>query len=96
MDNRVILQVPLPRSLKEKAEAVSADYGFSSLQETIRIILNKLAKKQLILTIGEPEEIAHLSPGAEKRYKKAIIDIKKGRNVYKPENTDEFFRLLRS
>lgn len=96
MDNRVILQVPMSKSLKEQAEAVSADYGFSSLQEIIRVILYKLAQKKLTISIEEVEEITHLSPTAEKRYKKAVEDIKKGRNIYKPENTDEFFRLLRS
>lgn len=95
MDNRIILQVPLPRTLKEQAEAVSADYGFSSLQEVIRVILRKLAQKKLILSIAEAEEITRLSPAAEKRYKKAIIDIKTGRNITKTNNLDELFKYLR-
>lgn len=96
MDNRVILQVPMPKSLKEQAETVSTDYGFSSLQEVIRIILAKLAKKELIFTVQETEKIIHLSTAAQKRYKKAIDDIKKNRNIFKPQNKEEFFRLLRS
>lgn len=94
--DRVILQVPLSRTLKEQAEVVSADYGFSSLQEIIRVILNKLAKKELTVSIQETEEITHLSPAAEKRYKKAVEDIKKGKNIYRPKDTEEFFELLRS
>lgn len=96
MDSRVILQVPMPKSLKLQAEAAAADYGFSSLQEIIRVILHKLARKTLDISIQETEEVTHLSPSAEKRYKKAIEDIKAGRNIYKPKNTDEFFKLLRA
>ena len=96
MDNRVILQIPMPKSLKKQAEAVAADYGFSSLQESIRVMVKKFAKRELTINVQENEEITHLSPAAEKRYKKAIEDIKAGRNIYKPKDTNEFFRLLRS
>lgn len=95
MDNRVILQVPMTRSLKEQAEAVASDYGFSSLQEIIRVLLHKLAKKTLDISIRETEEIIHLSPAAEKRYKKAFDDIKHNRNITKTENIDELLLLLR-
>lgn len=90
--DRVILQVPMSRELKEKAEAVSADYGFSSLQETIRILLKKLATKRLKFEIYE-EEI-NLSPQAERRYRKMEKDFRKGRNVYSADSVDEFFNQL--
>ena len=94
--DRVILQVPMSKSLKKSAEMVALDWGFSSLQETVRVILNKLAKRELSVSITEVEEIVNLSPAAEKRYKKAIEDIKKGRNKYNPKNREEFFKMLRS
>lgn len=94
---KVIVQVPMPKELKEKAEKVSIDYGFSSLQETIRVFLAKLSKQELTITLQEKtEEITDLSPAAEKRYKKALQDIKAGRNVTKTKNIDEFLQLLRS
>ena len=94
---RIILQVPMTRELKEKAELVSHDFGFSSLQETVRVLLTKLAKKELALRITEEtEEITHLSKAAERKFKKAVEDIKAGRNIYKPKNKKEFFELLRS
>jgi len=87
----------MTRELKEKAEDVSRDFGFSSLQETIRVLLTKLSKKELSLKITEEtEEITYLSKVAERKFKKAIEDIKAGRNIYKPKNKDEFFKLLRS
>jgi len=78
------------------AETVASDMGFSSLQEAIRVILTKLSKKQLTLRIEEPEEITDLSPTAERRFKKALADIKAGKNIYKPKNKEEFFKMLRS
>ena len=94
MDNRVILQVPMPKSLKEQAEAVSADYGFSSLQELIRVMVKKLSRRELNMNIVEAEEI-HLSPAAKKRYAKIKEDIKFGRNITSTKNLDELFKYLR-
>lgn len=55
MDNRVILQVPMPKSLKQKAEAVSTGYGFSSLQEMIRVLLTMFSKRKFKITITKDD-----------------------------------------
>lgn len=94
--NRVVVQVPMNKVLKEKAESVSAELGFSSLQEVIRVLLTKLSKKEFSFKVQEAEEITYLSKSAEKRFGKSIDDIKAGKNVYKPKNKKEFFDLLRS
>ncbi|MBU4099590.1 hypothetical protein KJ980_08160 [Patescibacteria group bacterium] len=91
---RVVVQVPMTKNLKEKAEAVSYDMGFSSLQEVIRILLTKLSKKEFSFKIEEAEEVTYLSKAAEKRYKKAVEDIKAGKNVTKTKNVDELLKLL--
>ena len=93
---RVIVQVPMTKTLKEEAEQAARELGFSSMQEIIRVILTKLSKKQIQLTIEESTEFVHLSKAAEKRYKKAVQDIKAGKNIYKPKNKKEFFDLLNS
>lgn len=93
--DRVILQVPMPKTLKLQAEAVASDYGFSSLQEIIRIILTKLSRREIIIDIIPPEYIK-LSPAAKKRYKKMEEDIKHGRNVYYAKDADDFLKQLRS
>lgn len=95
MDERVILQVPLSKSLKEKAEAVSSDYGFSSLQEIIRILLQKISRRELTIRVQE-ERTTVLSPKAEKRYAKIINDIKAGKNVTKTHNLKELMAFLES
>jgi len=87
----------MSKELKKKAEAVSVDLGFSSLQEVVRVLLTKFSKKEFRLRITEEaEEITHLSKAAEKRFAKITEDIKKGKNIYKPKNKDEFFELLRA
>ena len=93
---RVIVQVPMAKELKDKAELVSSDLGFSSIQEAIRVLLTKLSKREFSLKVEEVEEITYLSPAAEKKFKKAVEDIKTGRNIYKPKNKKEFFDILRS
>lgn len=93
---RMIVQVPMSKDLKERAEAVSSDLGFSSLQEVVRVLLTKLSRKEFSLKVEETEEITKLSPAAERKFKKAIADIKAGRNIYKPKNKKEFFEMLHS
>lgn len=93
--DRVILQVPMSKSLKEKAEAVARDEGFSSVQEIVRLILNKIAKKQISVSITAGEVIK-LSPVARRRYKKIEEDIQKGRHIHKATDVDDFLKQLRS
>ena len=94
--NRTVLQVPMTVDLKEQAELVSFDYGFSSLQEVVRFMLNKLARRELSITISESEDIKSLSQASQKRYQKALSDIKKGKNIYKPKSSSEFLKMLRT
>lgn len=93
---RIVVQVPMSQELKDKADIVSADLGFSSIQETIRVLLTKLSKKEFGLRVVETEEITYLSPTAERKFKKAVADIKAGRNVTKTENVGELLSLLHS
>lgn len=91
---RVILQVPITKTLRDQAEQVVADYGFSSLQEILRVILNKLVKRQLVVSIQEAEEIPYLSYGAKQFYKKAIAEIRTGESVTKTKNIDELLLVI--
>ncbi len=93
---RVIVQVPMSKELKNKAEAVSSDLGFSSVQEIIRVLLTKFSKREFNFKVEEVEEIADLSPRAERKFKKAVEDIKAERNITKTKNVDEFLKLLHS
>ena len=93
---RIVMQVPMSKDLKEKAEVVSSDLGFSSVQEAIRVLLTKLSKREFSLKVEEVEEVKYLSPKAERGFKKAVEDIKAGRNITKTKNVDELLELLHS
>ena len=90
---QTVLQIPLPKELKESAEKAAADYGFSSLQELLRVFMKKLATKKINLSFEE-EDTVQLSKKNEKRYLKAMNDFKKGKNVYTAKNVDDFFEQL--
>lgn len=92
---KVTVQVPMSKELKEKAELASADMGFSSLQEAIRIFVTKLSNKELQLKLEDAEEVT-LSKSAKRRYEKIATEIEKSVNVTKTENIDELFQLLES
>jgi antitoxin component of RelBE/YafQ-DinJ toxin-antitoxin module len=76
---RTILQVPMPTTLRNQAEAVSVDMGFSSLQEVVRLILTKFAKKEIGISIEQFPAVP-LSARNEKRYLRMERDFKSGKN----------------
>lgn len=73
---RAVLQVPIDQQIKNEAERVAQAQGFSSLQEIVRVFLNKLAKRGIGVTF---EESMQLSQRAAKRYDKMTEDIEKGK-----------------
>lgn len=89
----VTLQVPMSKSLRNQASVVAGEYGFSSLQEVIRVLLNKLAKRQLSVNI-EQFPTVKLSARNEKRYLKMEADFKAGRNVYYAKDVDDLLKQL--
>lgn len=89
-----ILQIPVSKSLKSDATLVAKDYGFSSLQEIIRVLLTKLARRQLAIQIGEV--VTPLSRQAEKRYLKMEKDFETGTNVKSFSTVDELMEDLTS
>lgn len=46
----------MTKELKDKAETISSDLGFSSLQETIRVLLTKLSKREFSLKVEETKK----------------------------------------
>ncbi len=71
-----ILQVPLSKQLRDQAASKAQKMGFSSLQETIRVFLRKLAEEEIKIQF---EETVRLSPRAIKRYNKMIDEIEQGK-----------------
>lgn len=71
-----ILQVPINKNLRDQAASKAEKMGFSSLQEAVRIFLNKVAAGELNITF---EESVTLSDKNDRRYAKMIDDVKKGK-----------------
>jgi len=91
--NTTTLQVPISKDLKLTAGMVAQEYGFSSLQEFVRLLLNKLAKRELVVRIEEKPLL--LSKKAEDRYQKMTSDFKAGKNIYKARNVNDLMAQLK-
>lgn len=87
------IRIPVSKTLKQQAERLSLQHGFA-LEEIVSILLQRFVKRKITVTGFEDEEVTFLSPRAEKRYEKALKDIKAGRNVTKTSNIDELLSLL--
>lgn len=74
--NTTVLQIPINRNLREQAAVAAEKLGFSSLQETVRVFLKKLASGEIGLRF---EETLQLSPKAIKRYNKMIDEVESGK-----------------
>lgn len=91
-----VLQIPMSKDLRISAEKASEKLGFSSLQEVVRIFLNQFSNGIVKVSINQEfpsENVTYLSKSAEKRYKKAIADIKSG-NTTKTRNLRELLGIL--
>lgn len=74
--NRVVLQVPVSADLRKAAESEAKAQGFSSLQDAVRMFLNKLASKMIEVRLGESVQ---LSKRNASRYEKMVEDVQRGR-----------------
>lgn len=71
-----ILQIPMSKELRDQAASSAQKMGFSSLQETVRVFLRKLAEEEIKIQF---EETIKLSPKAVRRYNKMINEIETGK-----------------
>ena len=74
--NTITIQVPINKSIRDQAASNAEKMGFSSLQEVVRLFLNKIATGELNVTF---EPSIQLSPKAIKRYNKMVDEIESGK-----------------
>lgn len=87
-----ILQVPIDKELKNKAASTAERMGFSSLQEVIRLFINKMATGNINVSF---EETTQLSPKAIKRYNRIIDEIDSNKEEMKSfSNTKDLMKYL--
>lgn len=88
---KTIFQVPIDRDLKNSAEKVASEQGFSSLQEVVRVFLTKLALNKIDITL---QESITLSPENEKRYIDMTEDFNSGKNINLAKDVDDLLSKL--
>lgn len=72
-----ILQVPIKKSLRDRAAKAASEAGFSSLQEAVRVFLAQLSQTKLKLSFEHPP--VKLSPKAARRYDRMSQEIDSGK-----------------
>lgn len=78
--NSTILQVPINKNIRDQALTAAEKMGFSSLQEVVRLFLNRVATGEIDVTF---EPVVKLSDKNDKRYSKIIDKINSGKNKVK-------------
>ena len=84
--DKTVLQIPVSKNLRIKAENAALASGFSSLQEIIRVFMKKLSQRAIEVSF---QEVVKLSPRAERRYQKMDKDFVIGKNVYSAKTIEE-------
>ena len=90
--SRTTLQIPLDTTLRNRAEKVAITAGFSSVQEVVRVFLNKFATQSI--DIGFYDKEMQLSKKTETRYASMINDAKKGKGTVKTNSFNELVSIL--
>ena len=85
------LQIPISEELRISAQRAADSMGFSSLQELVRIILNKISTKSIQINFVDEER---LSPKAERRYLNMIKNIKTGKGWHEAKDVDDLMKQL--
>ncbi len=83
----------MPKSLKNSAQEVAKEYGFSSLQDLMRVILTKLSRRELVVSINETST---LSQKNNARYVNMSKDFAKKQNTKSFSSAEELMSDLRS
>lgn len=72
----VILQVPMAKTIRDEAAQTASSLGFSSVQEIVRLFLNQLISKKIVVSFV-PQ--INLSPANDRRYAKMVKEVKSGK-----------------
>lgn len=94
---RAVIQTPVTPELRREAEQAAREQGYSSLQDAIRMYLQKLARREVRVQLQEQFPPVKLSKTAIKRYDKMTRDIESGKVRLKWFNgVDDLMRDLNS
>lgn len=89
------LQIPMDTSLRTRATKAAKTMGFSSLQETVRLFLHKLAAGAMHLELTTLNADEYVSPKAHARYDLMERNIISGKEpVYQATNAQDMLDQL--
>lgn len=95
-NTRSVLQVPINALLREKAENMALEEGYSSLQELLRVLVTKYTKGEFNLIVTG-SEIKHLTKEQslilDKKAKVVRYEIAKGKAM-KAKNISDLRSVL--
>jgi len=96
---RTILQVPVNKDIRVLAEKSALNMGFSSLQESLRMIMYQMAQNKFSvqINVSEPDEI--LTPKQEKTLMKKVLSSQKeiaNGKYFKSDNPVDILNNLNS
>lgn len=89
--NKVIVQVPVTKQLRDSAEQAAMDQGFSSLQEVVRVFMKKFSDRSIGITL---EQAMPLSAVSEKRYRSIDRDVKQNKNIQRANDVHQLMQQL--
>ena len=94
---RTVLQIPIDKELKVSSERLAEEYGFSSLQEVVRVFLNQFSAKKLALGFSSPNELLSFEQEAilTERYLEAKDNLAKTKS-YSLKDSRELIKNLNS
>lgn len=91
------IQIPMKASLKKKAEKIAEDYGYSSLQEVIRVFLTNFSEGKIKTSFVMSDTVEYISEEYEqfldKRLEETRKAIKEGK-AYIIHSADELDKLV--
>lgn len=94
---KVTVQIPTTKKLRDRAAKSAVEYGFSSLQEMLRLVMNKIANKEIKVSLEE--NVEYLTPQEdvvlEQRYKDFLKEEKKGK-TFEAHSVEEMMKQLAS
>ncbi len=86
---RVVIQTPVTAQLRHEAEQAAREQGYSSLQDAIRMYLQKLARREVWVQLQGKFPPVQLSEKAVKRYDRLTRGITSGEVKLTSFNTVE-------
>jgi hypothetical protein len=93
MNQTINLQIPVEVAIRNRALETAKSFGFSSLQDTIRLFLYQLSQNTIDFAI-QPKPVKLSSKNAN-RYAKMISDLAKGKEkTLNFKSTKDMFTYL--